>query len=248
MQCVPYIVMSLLAIIFGQLVGHLNKKLPPVVCEEITYKEYFKTFKNDFKIDIKYTIIFLAIYNLLIYFLGNNVTSYLYTLVIAALAIVVSVDFRFQLIPDETHIMILIPGIINFILNLENFASYLLGALVGGAIFWIINLIALLILKKEGMGFGDVKLMAALGLMFGLKNILVIALVAFFIGAIVGAIILIVKRKEGNAYMAFGPFIVLGALILMFVPADYIIDLYIIFCSNLGTKITDFIFLFMKQA
>lgn len=246
MQFLPYVIMSLLAILFGQVIAHLNKKLPPVVSEEITYKEYFSTFKEGFKFDFKYSLIFLALFNLLIYFNGNNVMSYLYAIIISSLAIVVSVDIRFQLIPDECHFIILVPGIINFILNIGNWWSYLLGALVGGLIFGILNLLALLILKKEGMGFGDVKLMAALGFMFGLKNILVIALVAFFVGAIVGVVILIIKRKEGNAYMAFGPFIALGAVVLMFVPADYIIDLYIIFCSNLGTKITDMIFYFAK--
>ena len=41
MQFLPYVIMSLLAILFGQVIAHLNKKLPPVVSEEITYKEYF---------------------------------------------------------------------------------------------------------------------------------------------------------------------------------------------------------------
>lgn len=246
MNFLPYIVVSLIAILFGQVVAHLNKKLPPVVSDEITYKEFFKNLNKNFKVDIKYSLIFLILFNLLIYFNGSNITTYLYLIILFSLAMVVSIDIRFQLIPDESHIIILFAGIINFFLNLENWWSYILGAIVGGLIFWLLNLIALIILKKEGMGFGDVKLMASLGFMFGIKNILVIALVAFFAGAIVGIIILIVKRKEGNAYMAFGPFIALGAVTLMFVPADIIIDLYIIFCSNLGTKITDIIFYFMK--
>lgn len=247
MQYIPYIVMSILAIIFGQLVGQLNKKLPPVVCEKITYKEYYKTFFTDFKIDFKYTIIFLILYNSFIYFLGNNVTSYLYTIIIVALTIVFYVDIKYQLIPDETHIIILLAGLINFILNINNWWSYLLGAFVGGAIFWLLNLLTLAILKKEGMGFGDVKLMASLGFMFGIKGIIVIALIAFFIGAIVGVFILIIKRKEDSAYMPFGPFIALGAIILMFTGAQYIIELYIIFCSFIGNKITDIIFLIMKK-
>ena len=53
------IIPIILAIILGQVVRHLNKKMPPVVSEEITYKEFFSTLKYDFKIDIKYTLILL---------------------------------------------------------------------------------------------------------------------------------------------------------------------------------------------
>ena len=68
MQFLPYVIISLLAILFVQVIAHLNKKLPPVVSEEITYKEYFSTFKEGFKFDFKYSLIFLALFNLLIYF------------------------------------------------------------------------------------------------------------------------------------------------------------------------------------
>ena len=52
MEYVSYVIASILAILFGQIVGHLNKKMPPVVAEEITYKEFFKTLKTGFKVDI----------------------------------------------------------------------------------------------------------------------------------------------------------------------------------------------------
>ncbi len=55
---IHYVFASIIAIVFGQVSLHLNKKLPPVVAEEITYKEFFKSLKSDFKIDIFYTIIF----------------------------------------------------------------------------------------------------------------------------------------------------------------------------------------------
>ena len=83
---------------------------------------------------------------------------------------------------------------------------------------------AYLILKKEGMGFGDVKLMASLGLLFGVKDILVITLLAFLIGAIVGIILLVTKKKDKNSYIPFGPFIVIATILIMFIPSDYIIE------------------------
>jgi leader peptidase (prepilin peptidase)/N-methyltransferase len=249
MSIIPYIIISFIAIALGQIVAHLNKKMPPVVAEEITYKEFFSTLKCDFKLDILYTIIFLIIFNCLVYFNGNTLQTYLYTIVCAALAITFSIDFRFQLIPDEVHIVLVIVGVINLICNvsLKTILNSILGAVIGGGIFFLISLLALLIFKKEGMGFGDIKLMAALGFVFGAKNILVITLVSFVIGAIVGSIILIVKNKNSDGYIPFGPFIAIAAITLMFVPADTIIDIYITFCSWLGDKMTDAVYYLIER-
>lgn len=242
-----YIISSIIAVVLGQLAGHLNKKLPPVVSEEITYKEFFKSLKNGFRVDLLFSIIFLILFNLLVYFNSFSVTTLLYFITIFALSLAFSIDFKYQLIPDEVDIVIGICGIINLVLNMSNWWNYLLGAVIGGAIFYFLNLIALLILKKEGMGLGDVKLMAALGFLFGVKNILVITLVSFFIGAIIGIIVMIIKRKEKEEYIAFGPFIVISTVILMFTGADIIIEIFISFCSSLGFMITDFIYWLVEK-
>lgn len=247
---VPYVIMSILALFFGQLAYHINRKIPPLVNEEITYKQFFIELKKDFKLDIKYSIIFLIFFNMLIYFLGNNYLSYVYAITIFSLSVVFSVDYRFQLIPDETHLVILFAGFIHLLFNLNLWWDYLLGALIGGAIFYSINLIALLILKKEGMGFGDVKLMTALGFLFGIKYILVVTLVSFFVGAVIGGGILIfnkITKKDSDGYIAFGPFIVIAAILLMFVNADYIIEIYINFCYALGMKMSDVIYFFIEK-
>lgn len=245
MYILHYVFASIIAIIFGQLSAHLNKKLPPVVAEEITYKEFFKSLKSDFKIDFLFTGIFLILFNCIVYFLDNTLSMYLYMIVSFALSIVFSVDARFRLIPDETHVIICLAGIINLFANLGNWWNYLLGALIGGAIFWGLGLLSLVIFKKEGMGFGDVKLMASLGFLFGIKNILVITLVSFVFGALIGGAMLILKKDDNDGYIPFGPFIVIAAIILMFVPADVIINIYITFCTWLGLKMSDFIYFLM---
>ncbi|MCX8075328.1 MAG: A24 family peptidase [Clostridia bacterium] len=237
-----YVLITVLSVLFGQVIKHLCKKLPPVVSEEITYKEFRKTLFKDFKIDFKYTIICLISFFSLIIFLGSSLNTYLFIFLIPALLVVFSIDYRFCLIPDEAHIYIVILAIINLIFNLNLLHSYLLGALIGAGIFWGLGALALLILKKEGMGFGDVKLMGALGLLFGMKNILIITLVAFLIGAIVGGLLLIFRKKDTDSYIPFGPFIVIGTVIIMFVPADEIIKIYIDFCTGLGRFVTDIIY------
>lgn len=90
--------------------------------------------------------------------------------------------------------------------------------LAGAGIFLAITLIGGLIAGKEAMGMGDVKLMGALGLYFGLQNIVVISVLAFLIGAVGSIIYMIVNKKNANTYIPFGPFIVISSVITIFVP------------------------------
>lgn len=70
------------------------------------------------------------------------------------------------------------------------------------------------------MGFGDVKLMGALGLYFGLSNIIIITLLSFLIGAILSIILLVSKIKKSNEYIPFGPFIVIATFINIYIPFE----------------------------
>lgn len=245
MHILNYIIPSILAILFGQVVGHLCKKMPPVVAEEISYKEFFRELFKDFKIDIKYTFIHLILFNMFVYFNVNLLYQYLYILLIPVLIIVFYIDFKYQLIPDEAHIWIIVLSLIKLIFNLNNWYSYVLGALIGGGIFLALGYLALFIYKKEGMGFGDVKLMAALGLFFGIKYILVIALLSFVFGAVVGIILISTKQKRIDSYIPFGPFIVISTVLIMYINPNDIIFLYISFCTLLGRKITDIVYYLM---
>ena len=64
--------------------------------------------------------------------------------------------------------------------------------------------------------------MAALGILFGLSNIIVITLLSFLIGAILSIILLITKIRKSSEYIPFGPFIVIGTYISMYVPFEII--------------------------
>ena len=68
------------------------------------------------------------------------------------------------------------------------------------------------------MGFGDVKLMCGLGLMFGLGETIIVTVLSFLIGAILSIILLATKKKKTDEYIPFGPFIVMASFIAMFVP------------------------------
>ena len=84
------------------------------------------------------------------------------------------------------------------------------------------------------MGFGDVKLMGALGLFFGWLNMILISVMAFLFEAIVSIIILISRKKKMNEYIPFGPFIVVASMIPMYLStSDLLLVLLKIF--SLGT-------------
>ena len=107
------------------------------------------------------------------------------------------------------------------ILDLENWYVYLIGAVTVS----IPLLLILLISKGRAIGGGDVKLMAAAGLLLGWKHILL----AFVLGCIIGSIIHIIRMKasgEGKV-LAMGPYLSVGIMIDVFV-GDYIINAYLV--------------------
>ena len=114
-------------------------------------------------------------------------------------------------------------GIFNVNIAIDMFA----GMIVGGGIFLLITLIGGLIAGKEAMGFGDVKLMAGLGLYFGFANTIMLTLVAFLLGAIISIILLITKIKKTDEYIPFGPFIVVACFVMMMVPFKTILSLLV---------------------
>ena len=74
------------------------------------------------------------------------------------------------------------------------------------------------------MGFGDVKLMGAMGLFFGWGNIILISIMAFLFAAIVSIGVLLLRRKKIDEYIPFGPFIVISSFIVMFVPFNILLN------------------------
>ena len=111
------------------------------------------------------------------------------------------------------------------ITNVNIAVNMLLGMVAGGGIFLIITLLGGLIAGKEAMGFGDVKLMGALGLYFGLSGIILVSLIAFLLGAIISIILLSAKIKNSSEYIPFGPFIVIASLIVLFVPFEILVTI-----------------------
>ena len=140
-------------------------------------------------------------------------------------------DKRFMIIPDQFVIGLAIVSI-GFIPYQTSVLSPLYGALAGGGSLLVIGLVARWILKREAMGFGDIKLLAAIGLMAGLKGILIILMLTILSsGLILGGMYLGGRVKKDDE-QPLGPFIAMAtAVFILFRPwlllvADWYISLY----------------------
>lgn len=140
------------------------------------------------------------------------------------LLLVFTIDYKLQIIPNRLNLTIFEVGIIfTFLYGLSDISitiKMLLGMLIGGGVFLLITLLGGLFYGKEAMGFGDVKLMCGLGLFFGQYNIIVVTLLSFLIGAVMGILLIITRRKKSSEYIPFGPFIVIACFLCIFAPVE----------------------------
>ena len=225
-----YVVAAILGLFIGEFVNWMNMRLPEY--KKVFSKEIFSEYKINFKPNYILMLITSAIYVTLIYNLGiketiiANLDLIKYIILTPMLLSVFVIDYRQQIIPNRLNLTIFEVGLVfAFLYGLSDVAitfNMLLGMLVGGGIFLLITLVGGMFYGKEAMGFGDVKLMAALGLYFGFSNIIAITLVSFLVGAILSIILLISRKKKSNEYIPFGPFIVIGTFISMYVPFEQI--------------------------
>ncbi|OKZ77435.1 MAG: hypothetical protein BHW01_04985 [Clostridium sp. 27_14] len=225
-----YAIAIIASIVIGQLVDWANKRMPEY--KKILSKDIINEYKIEFKPNYILILVIAIIYVTLLYNYGikptliANLDLIKYLIISPMLVSAFVIDYKHQIIPNRLNLTLFEIGIIfAFLYGLSDVAitfNLLLGMVTGGGIFLLITVIGGLIYGKEAMGFGDVKLMASLGLLFGLSNIIVITLLSFLIGAILSVLLLITKIKKSSEYIPFGPFIVIGTFISMYVPFETI--------------------------
>lgn len=228
-----YAILVILGLFIGIVVDWVNKRLPEY--KKVISLDFFKEYKKAFKTNYVLMILVPAIYVGLLYRFGiqetliANLDLIKYLILTPMLISVFMIDYKLKIIPNRLNLTMFEIGLIfTFLYGLSNVAisiNMLLGMLAGGGIFLLITLLGGLAYGKEAMGLGDVKLMGALGLYFGLSNIIAISLVSFLIGAIISIILLAVKIKSSSEYIPFGPFIVIAAFVSIFVPFDILLNI-----------------------
>jgi leader peptidase (prepilin peptidase)/N-methyltransferase len=184
---------------------------------------------------------------LLVWEFGITLRTFFYLIFLFCLIVVTFIDIEHMIIPN----VITIPGIfmgivygvtrtdwgnLTIFLTEANAHPYkivsiigsqpvfdsIFGAILGGGLLYLIALLYLRLRKREGMGMGDVKLLAMIGAFLGWKSIIYVTLISSVLGTIVGLVIIVYKRGDIRYALPFGPFLSLAAALYLFIGGAYL--------------------------
>jgi leader peptidase (prepilin peptidase)/N-methyltransferase len=181
-------------------------------------------------ISIRYPIIELvtALLSVLtIYLLGFTGAGLLALLLLWTLISLTMIDIDTYLLPDNLTLSLLWLGlIINSFGVFTDLPSALWGAIVGYGSLWSVFWLFKLVTGKEGMGYGDFKLLAALGAWMGWQFIPLIIILSSFVGALIGIAGILILGRDKNIPIPFGPYLAIAGLIA-FLWGDQLIHYYL---------------------
>jgi leader peptidase (prepilin peptidase)/N-methyltransferase len=164
-------------------------------------------------VEILNGIMFVMLYNKF----GLNLDFLFYSILFSLLIVIFFIDMYYQIIPNGLNILILVFAVLNKILqNLFynkplNLIDSLLGLIISSGIFLLI-----IIVSKGAMGGGDMKLIGVLGFILGFKKIILTIFLSFIFGGLISILLLIFKIKSRKDPIAFGPFICLAFVFMVF--------------------------------
>ncbi len=134
-----------------------------------------------------------------------------------ALIALTFIDFDTQLLPDDITLPLLWLGLLfNFNTGFVDLKSAVLGAVFGYLILWSVYWLFKLVTGKEGMGYGDFKLLGAIGAWFGWQLLPAVILLSSVVGAVIGIGMIMFKGKTGGTAIPFGPFLALSGIAALF--------------------------------
>ena len=126
------------------------------------------------------------------------------------------IDLDTQLLPDDLTLPLLWLGLIaNAFGVFTDLRSAVFGAAGGYLILWSVYWAFRLIAKKEGMGYGDFKLLAAIGAWTGWQVLPVAIVVSAGLGAVIGSLVLWLSKKGADTRIPFGPYLALGGMVAL---------------------------------
>ena len=151
-----------------------------------------------------------------------------YCALVASFIVVTFVDLEHYIIPNQITfggigVGLVLSLIVRHIPGDGFIVTKPLEAISGGVLFagtiYLLDQFSHLVFKKRGMGGGDVKLAAVIGLFVGLRLVLPVILVASMVGSVIGIAVLAIRRQkedDPSHYIPFGPYLVLGTIIVLF--------------------------------
>jgi leader peptidase (prepilin peptidase)/N-methyltransferase len=135
----------------------------------------------------------------------------------SALVVITFIDLEHQIIPDEISLPGIVIGFIcSFFLPGHSWLNSLLGILLGGGSLLLVAYGYQWLTGKEGMGGGDIKLLAMMGAFLGWKSILFIIFASSLVGSVIGITIMLVQKKDSKLAIPFGPYLAFGAVLYIF--------------------------------
>ncbi|HNR14379.1 MAG TPA: prepilin peptidase [Thermodesulfobacteriota bacterium] len=170
-------------------------------------------------ISFQYFLVEMAsgIFSLLVFLHFSLSEYFVYFGFIASLLVVTGIDLKHKIIPD----VISLPGIVigfacSFVLPRITYVDSLLGIALGGGTLLTVSVVYYAVTKTEGMGGGDIKLLAMIGAFLGPKAVVAVIFISSCVGSLIGIGIILLKGKDRKYAIPFGPFLALGAVIFVF--------------------------------
>ena len=148
---------------------------------------------------------------------GPSLSFLIYLVFVAALIVITFIDLDHRIIPD----LISLPGIIagflaSFLLFEITWFESIIGILVGGGSLILVAFAYEMLTGQEGMGGGDVKLLAMLGAFLGWQGVLFTIMASSLLGTIIGGGMMVISGKGRKFAIPFGPFLSAGGVIYLF--------------------------------
>lgn len=148
---------------------------------------------------------------------GFQLPYILWVLFSGTLMILSFIDFDHKILPD----VLTLPGIavgwlVSFLPYGISWTDSLIGLVAGGGSLYLVATVYARITGREGLGGGDIKLLAMIGAWIGWQSLPLIVLMSSLSGAVMGSVFILVGGKGRNTQIPFGPFLSLGALSYLF--------------------------------
>jgi leader peptidase (prepilin peptidase) / N-methyltransferase len=153
----------------------------------------------------------------LVYRFGLTVTTVGYFAFSAALVVITFIDLDYQIIPDVISLPGAVAGVLfSLVSPALSLRSSLIGLVLGAGILLAVALGYRVVTGREGMGGGDVKLLAMIGAFLGWRAVLFTLFAASFVGSVVGVTAMVRNHADSKLALPFGPFLSFGALCYLF--------------------------------
>lgn len=135
----------------------------------------------------------------------------------SALVVITFIDIEHQIIPDEISLSGIVVGfILSFFLEGHSWLNSLLGILLGGGSLLLVAYLYQRLTGKDGMGGGDIKLLAMMGAFLGWKAVPFIIFASSLVGSLIGVSIMLLQKKDSKLAIPFGPYLAFGAVLYIF--------------------------------